>query len=204
MVTTVESAPTHKFVNLQVLETSDFKEYAQKSRHAVGARDDQNILIACCWVFPDGRRLFQAFPEVVCIDGTHETNNESRPLLTLSVKDSDGNVTVVVRCFAPNERSWLIRWLFQKALPVLKGAQALQLVKLVMTDGDSQEMSQVDYAICSLWGWHLAHQGWRQQCRGLGFWKRKRDVARSQVRVIDNRLYSWMRQWVHSREEYKV
>ncbi len=109
-------------------------------------------------VFPDGRRLFQAFPEVVCIDGSHETNNESRPLLTLSVNDSDGNVTVVVRCFAPNERSLLIRWLFQKALPVLEGAQALQLVQLVMIDGYSQEMSQVDYAICSLWGWHLAHQ----------------------------------------------
>jgi hypothetical protein len=99
MVTTMESAPAHKSVPLEVTETADFKEYAQRSRHAVGARDDQDILIACCWVLPDARRLFQAFPEVVCIDGTHETNNESRPLLTLSVKDSDGNVMVVVRCF---------------------------------------------------------------------------------------------------------
>lgn len=150
MVTTMESAPAHKSVPLEVTETADFKEYAQRSRHAVGARDDQDILIACCWVLPDGRRLFQAFPEVVCIDGTHETNNESRPLLTLSVKDSDGNVMVVVRCFAPNERSWLFRWLFQEALPVLLGTQTLRLVKLVMTDGDSQEMAQVDYAIATI------------------------------------------------------
>ena len=212
MVSTMESAPAHKSVPLEVTETADFKEYAQRSRHAVGARDDQDILIACCWVLPDGRRLFQAFPEVVCIDGTHETNNESRPLLTLSVKDSDGNVMVVVRCFAPNERSWLFRWLFQEALPVLLGTQTLRLVKLVMTDGDSQEMAQVDYAIATYFvnavrsrcGWHLVHQGWRRECRGLGFRKGKRDSARSQVRVIQNWLYSWMRRGVDSKEEYEV
>jgi hypothetical protein len=122
---------------LEVSETADFKEYAQESKQAVGARDDQDILIACCWVLPDGRRLFKAFPEGVCIDGTHETNKESRPLLTLSVKDSDGNVMVVVQCFAPNERSWLFCWSFEEDLSVLLGAQTLQLVKLVMTDGDS-------------------------------------------------------------------
>jgi hypothetical protein len=142
-------------------------------KHAVGARHDQDILIACKWVLPDGRRYFQAFPEVVCICGTHETNKEA--LLTLSVKDSAGNVMDVVRCSAQNERSWLFCWLFQEALPVLLGAQTfLQLVKLVMTDGDSQEMTQVDYAIatyfvnavCSCCGWHLVHQGWRQECRG--------------------------------------
>jgi hypothetical protein len=95
---------------------------------------------------------------------------------------------------------------------VLLGAQILQLVKLVMTDGDSQEMTQVDYAIatyfvnivCSRCGWHLLHQGWRQECRGLGFRKGKRDAARCQLRVIQNWLYSWMCQRVHSREEYKV
>ena len=81
-VTTAERAPSHKFVPLlEVSETEDFKEYAQKSWHAVGARDNQGILIACCWVLPDSRHIFQAFPEVVCIDGTHETNNKSKPLI---------------------------------------------------------------------------------------------------------------------------
>jgi hypothetical protein len=95
-------------------------------------------------------------------------------LLTLSEKDSDGNVMVVVQCFAPNERSWLFRWLFQEALSVHLGAQTLQLVKLVMTDGDIQEMTQVDYAIATYFviavrnrcGWHLVHQGWRRECKG--------------------------------------
>ena len=146
-VTSDDTSAVERNVSLESAESADVKDYAQKSRHAVGASDDQDILIACCWVLPNGRRLFKAFPEVIGVDGTHETNNESRPLLTLSVKDSDGNVIVVLRCFAPNERSWLFRWLFQEALPVLLGKDTLELVKLIMTDGDSQEMTQVDYAI---------------------------------------------------------
>ncbi len=58
MVTPAESAPSNKFVPLEVSKTVDFKEYTQISRPAVGAREDQDILIACCWVLPDGRRLF--------------------------------------------------------------------------------------------------------------------------------------------------
>jgi hypothetical protein len=62
--------------------------------------------------------------------GTHETSNECRPSLTLSVKNSNGRVTVVVRSIAPNERSWDFHWLFQESLPVLLGAQSLHSVKL--------------------------------------------------------------------------
>jgi MULE transposase domain len=116
VIATDYTSPFHeKSVPLEVAETSAFKKYDLESRHAVGAREDQDILIGCCWVLPEGRRLFHAFPEVVCVDGTHETNNESRPLVTLSVKDSNRKVTVVVRCIAPNKRSWFFRRLFQEA-----------------------------------------------------------------------------------------
>ena len=74
---------------------------------------------------------------------------DRRWLVILSVKDSNGKVTVVVTYIAPNERSCFFRWLFQDALPVLVGAQSLHSVKLIiMTDGDSQENhKQVDFAI---------------------------------------------------------
>jgi MULE transposase domain len=210
---TDESSPIHeKSVRLEVSETREFKKYAFESRRAVGAREDQDILIGCCWVLSEGRRLFHAFPEVLCVDGTHETNNESRPLVTISVKDSNGKVTVVVRCFAPNERSWFFRWLFQEALPSLLGEEVLQSVKLIMTDGDSQEMSQVDFAISTYFvnavrtrcGWHLVDQGWRRNCRGLGYRKGKDAAARTQVRVIKTWIYSWMRRGVLFKEEYEM
>jgi MULE transposase domain len=149
VIPTDDTSPFHvKSVPLEVAETPAFKKYALESIRAVGAREDQDILIGCCWVLHEGRHLFHAFPEVLCVDGTHEMTNESRPLVTLSVKDSNGKVAVVVRCIAPNERSWFFRWLFQEALHVHLGdAESLHSVKPVMTDGDLQEMSQVDFAI---------------------------------------------------------
>ncbi len=191
-----------------------FKKYAWESRLAVGARKDQDILIGYCWVIPEGRRLFHAFPKVICIDGTHKTNNESRPLLrTPSVKDLNGKVTVVVRCIAPNKRSWFFLWLFEEALPVLLGAhQSFHSFKLIKTDGDSQEMSQVDFAISTYYvnavhtrcGWHLVDQGWRQNCKGVGYRRGKDAAAKRQVRVIKTRIYSWMRWGVLFQEEYEM
>ena len=96
---------------------------------------------------------------------------------------------------------------------MLQGAQTLQLVKILMIDAHSQEMTQVDDAIAayfvntvrSRYRWRLVHQGWSRECRGFGFRKGARDAARSQVRVIQNWLYSsWMRRGVYSKEEHKV
>ena len=60
----------------------------------------------------------------------HERNNKCRPLLALSVRDSYGNVMVMVQCFAPNERSWLFRRLFQEFLPVV-AAGGILFIKAV-------------------------------------------------------------------------
>ncbi|KAI2501583.1 hypothetical protein MHU86_12854 [Fragilaria crotonensis] len=76
----------------------------------------------------------------------------------------------------------------KEAIPVLLGAQSLHAVKLIMTDGDSQEMSQVDYAISTHFvnavhtrcGWHLVDQGWRRNCKGLGYRRGKDDAAKRQ------------------------
>ena len=120
----------------------------------------------------------------------------------------------MLRCYAPNKRSWFFRWLFHEALAALLGREkSLKKVKLVMIDGDSQEMQQVDFAIatflvnavCTRCGWHLVNQGWKRHCRGLGFCKGERDhAARSQVRVIQTWLNSWMRRGVDCKEELKM
>ena len=103
---------------------------------------------------------------------------------------------VVVRCIAPNERSWFFRWLFQEALHVLLGIQSLHSVKLIMTDGDFQEMSQVDFAIstyfvsavCTRCGWHLVDQGWRRNCKGMGYWRGKDDAAKAEAGKCNKNL----------------
>jgi hypothetical protein len=125
-------------------EKEDATQYAEGSRAAVGARDDQDVLLACLWVIPKALRTFRTNPHVLCIDGTFNTNNE-KILMTFSIRDGNGKMNVVARAFVPNERAWMFRWLFQVALPSLVGNDILQFVKICIMDGDSQETSQLDY-----------------------------------------------------------
>ncbi len=81
-----------------------------------------------------------------------------------------------------------------------------------MTDGDSQEISQVDFAISTYFinavrpgcGWHLVEQGWRQNCKGVGYRRGKDDAAKRQVRVIKTWIYSWMRRGILFQDKYEM
>jgi hypothetical protein len=53
----------------------------------------------------------------------------------------------ILRAFVPNERAWVFRWIFQTVMPALLGKNLLLRVQAVITDGDSQEISQLDDAL---------------------------------------------------------
>jgi hypothetical protein len=148
--------------------SDDLKKYAELSRASVNADDNQDVLLALVWVLPHSKKLFESYFEVLFIDGTHKTNNEDRPLLTIAAKDGYGNVHVILRAFIPNEQRWLFRWLFQTAVPSLLGRQVCDKVKLIVTDGDAQEIDQLNKALRTtfksarhrLCGWHLIEKTW--------------------------------------------
>jgi MULE transposase domain/SWIM zinc finger len=81
------------------------------------------------------------------LDGTKCTNNERRVLFTVSGRDSMGKQFVFLRAFIPNETAWMFKWLFGNVMPTLLGEDLLQRVRMVLTDGDSQETSQLDIAM---------------------------------------------------------
>ncbi len=186
----------------------DMLKYARESRVAVNATDDQDVLIAIVWVLPEGKRLFRAFPEVNFIDGTHKTNNENRPLITGGVRDADGKVSIVYRALVPNERAWLFRWLFHEALPSLLGGSYCKLVCIQITDGDSQETSQLDHALKTIFqnskrrrcGWHIVEKGWQRHLRGFLL---RSDAAIHLTSVVKNWLYSLMKD-VETAAEYDM
>ena len=99
------------------------------------------------WVIPCERLLFEMFPEVIAVDTTNDTNNESRPLLTMTGKDSNCKMFTFLRAFLPNEKGWVFRWVFSVVFPKLFGNTILSRIKLIITDGDSQEFNQLDSAI---------------------------------------------------------
>jgi hypothetical protein len=154
---------------------ANMTEYALSSRQTVQASDDQDLLIALVWALPNTKRLFRAFPEVVYIDGTHKTNVLGQPLITVGIKDGYGKVQVVIRAYVPNERAWLFQWLFNKALPSVVGQETCKSVCLVITDGDSTETSQLDYAIETVFtsamrrrcSWHIIDKGWDTRVKAI-------------------------------------
>jgi MULE transposase domain len=169
----------------------DMMKYARESRVSVNADDNQDVLLAIVWVLPKGKQLFRAYSEVMFIDGTHKTNKENRPLITMGVKDCYGKMQIILRAFVPNERAWLFRWLFQVATPSLLATSSCELVRLQITDGDSQEMSQLDQALKTVFKnskrrrcWHIIEKGWERNVSGLGRTK--------EAKHIESEVQNWI------------
>lgn len=185
----------------------DMMQYARESRVSVNADDNQDVLLAIVWVLPHGKQLFRAYSEVMFIDGTHKTNKENRPLITMAVKDCFGKMQIVLRAFVPNERAWLFRWLFQVATPSLLGTAACESVQLQITDGDSQETSQLDQALKTVFknskrrrcGWHIIEKGWERNVSGLGRTREAKHVES----VVKQWIYSLMKD-IETAVEYRM
>ena len=69
----------------------------------------------------------------------------------------------IMRVYLPHEKTWIFRWLFCVVLPQLFGKPTVDQIKIIISDGDSQEIQQLDNAI-SLFlpnilrvrcGWHI-------------------------------------------------
>jgi hypothetical protein len=110
-------------------------------------KKDQNLFIACAWMTQKEKRLFRQFPEVVKVDVVKGTNQEDRPLLTASIRTSQGKYIVVCRMLLSHERRISFRWAFSHALPTLVSSIFIKDIKAILTDGDSNEMEELDMAI---------------------------------------------------------
>ena len=120
-----------------------------------------------CWVNSDELSLIEAFPEVIMVDTTEKINNKNRPLLTVGDKDSNGKIIIFLKCFMPNQQSWMFRWILSVVFSRLIPKHVLCNTKIVITDGDPQEYIQIDNVIQNIipntkriWcGWHIISQG---------------------------------------------
>ena len=75
------------------------------------------------------------------------TNNEKRPLFTMYGKTTHGKILTFMRVFLPYEKTCIFRWIFCVALPQLFGKPTVDQIKIIISDGDSQEIQQLDNAI---------------------------------------------------------
>ena len=153
--------------------------------------------MAFAWTIPSERKMIDLFPSVIYVYTTCDTNNEGRPLLSMSGKDSHSRVFTFLRAFLPNQQMWVFRWVFCVLLPKMYGKRLLSKVQVVITDGDSQEFSQLDNAIKSFFpqvkrvrcGWHIVNRGWNSNIEGPKVFPKSQQYFYDRVRKITQ---SWI------------
>lgn len=204
--------------SLQVLtfpdtEVGDMQSFARHHRESLVVDDKQNLMMGCAWTTPPEQRLFRMFSDVLHIDCTADTNIESRPFLSVTGRDSNGRMFSVIRAFLPNERAWVFRWIFQTVMPALLGKEYIARVKVIITDGDACETSQLDIAILKNFpsvcrvrcGWHIVDRGWKKHCPGVRSVSLPNQPAFALIcNQIKAWIYSWMTPRCETEEEYKI
>ena len=60
---------------------------------------------------------------------------------------TDGETFVAMRVLLPSEQGFAFNWLLHVAAPNLLGAENCRRVMLIISDGDSQVITQIDMSI---------------------------------------------------------
>ena len=191
-------------------EKAEIDKFVSDTRLAFNVQPHQKLLMAIAWVIPCEKRLFEMFPQVVLVDTTNDTNNEGRPLLTMTGKDSNGKMFTFLRAFLPNEKGWVFRWIFSVVIPQLFGITILNRIQVIITDGDSQEYGQLDNAISEFMphitrvrcGWHIIQKGWEKNMMSESAYPLCKDFYYQVSKVLKDWLYSFMKQNCETKEEY--
>ena len=153
-------------MNFTESENGEVTQFIKESRDVYKCTKQQLLLMSLAWVLPKERDMFTLFPEVITVDCTADTNNESRPLLTMGGKDANGKVFMFLRVFLPNEKRWIFRWVFNIVLHKFFHKDVLNRIKLIISDGDQQECGSIDNAIGMFMkgakrarcGWHIVNR----------------------------------------------
>ena len=178
--------------------------YAQEHRCAYELTKEQHLFMGVAWMIDDECRRLELSPEVLHVDGTMCTNKQKCPLFTVTGKDRMGKQFIVMRALLPNQKAWAFRWLFSIVFPIFFSKSLLRRVNIIISDGDSQEYTQIDNAIKKFMpnakrlrcGWHLVSKGWKRHCCNALNKEMIGDrllVYKQITRLIKRWLYSWMR-----------
>lgn len=178
---------------------------------------DAEDLLCIGWCSPNMKKMAQAFPQSLSIDGTFKTVQvDNMTHLTVTTKNTLGKTVVVLRLFIPNESKWMFRYVLMVAIPNLLGKDICKKVRSIITDGDPQLCEIVDYAIQNLYTnakrrrctWHVIDRLCEQKYRTR--FTIKNGVSKHFLTVFLRLLQRWLYTWyrpgggVHSNEDYQV
>ena len=96
----------------------------------------------------------------------------------------------------PNQQNWIYNWIFTTVLPILIGQKILCNIKIIISDGDSQEFHGIDEGIRLHYpqvyrvrcGWHIIDRGWLAHILG----KSAFPCAQVEYDKISNNIKQWL------------
>ena len=143
-------------------DENNVSSWVQETKSSLSKQHKDLICIA--WISKDMKRLANAFSQSLSIDATHKTVKiDGLSHLTVTVKDSFGKTTVVLRLWIPNQKEWMFKYVLNVVIPKLLGDRYCQSVKAICTDGDPFLIRMVNLSISTMYtnavripcAWHI-------------------------------------------------
>jgi hypothetical protein len=149
-------------------EEEDMLQIVIDHRRELKIHDTQEMMVGIAYGMPYELQQFGLFHVSMYIDVTSDSNKEERPLVTVTSKDSFGHIFFVLCAFLLSEQSWAYKWIFQTVFHALIGKDVLEKINIVITDGDSQEITQLEEAVIKYFpnvyrmrcSWYIIDRGW--------------------------------------------
>ena len=191
---------------------TSYNSQVKKLYHSTFLKEDKRLLVLFLYASNEEFRLLRMHPEFCAADTTFGTNNEKKELFTLAFKDGNNKAFNGGRCFIPNAQRWIFGLMFRHCLPKFWGVHICDKVRLLITDGCTQEylpfLLKIGFdktfpnAVHGLCYFHLAILGFQKHVSPsvpkIG------KIATSSQKVIKI-VKLWIKQWffeVEDEEEY--
>jgi len=206
-------AVTNDSIEFPPVENVDINEFVNNRRVTLNVHHEQKFMMAFAWTTTPEKRMFKLFPSVIFCDCTEDTNNEGRPLLSMTGKDTNSRTFTIIRAFLPNQKMWVFRWVFSVLLPKVYGNELLKQVQVFITDGDPQETQQLDNGLDLFFpkakrircGWHLIDRGWNARCPTVKAFPSISEFFDRMKVTIQSWCYSWMKpSYCETKAEYLI
>ena len=142
-----------------------------------------------------------------------DTNNEIRPLLLMVGKDTNSKTFTLLRVHLPNQTNWTFRWVFCQLLPSIYDHDTLSMIHVIIKDGNSQEINQLDAAIDEFFpqakrvrcDYHIVNRGWDNKIEKFRSFPPSQTKFYEKVKTqIHTWMYSWMKSECQTKNEYQI
>jgi hypothetical protein len=159
-----------RFLNVCIESNSSeqiSQEQIQQWVHSTKPGSTTKHTVCISWSNREQYLLARAFCHSLNIDVTHKICTiDNLLMLTVTVRDTNGDTFVVARFWIPNQAKWMFRYILLEASPKLFGQMFCSKVKSFVSDGDEQLIKMIDLSIAKFYtnaqripcSWHLSNR----------------------------------------------